>query len=98
MATIVIRSRTKEKVSCTYLWEWSVHTFHRTMSGELITKNKRIDKHKAQELIKKHGLVEAYKTLDGEIYDTPDREFKKLFPYGIRGKEERELIERTDRI
>ena len=98
MATIIIRSRTKERISGNYFWEWSVHTFHRLVDGELISQNRKIDKKKAMSIIERRGLVETFKTADGSIYDTPEMGFKKLFPYGLRTKEDIKEIEKTDRI
>ena len=86
MATIVIHSRTKEKISCTYCWEWSLHTFYRRLGGELITTNKLIDKKKALSIIDKLGLVEVHRSADGEIYDTPGGDLKRLFPRGLNDK------------
>lgn len=98
MATIVIRSRTKEKISGTFCFEWSVHTCKRDCYGELLIISRLIDRHKAQEVINRLSLVESYHTKDGEIYDTPDGAFKALFPNGLRDKFDIEQIEETDRI
>ena len=98
MATIVIRSRSKEKISGSFTFEWSVHTFHRLKNGELIAKNKLIDRAKALKIIESKGLVEAIRTKDGEIYDTPEGDFKALFPDGIRTKADNEAIEKTDKL
>lgn len=95
---IVIRSRTKEKISGTFCFEWSVHTYKRDCYGYLLINSRLVDRHKALELIKRHGLVESHTTKDGEIYDTPDGAFKALFPYGLRNKFDIEQIEKTDRI
>ena len=98
MATIVIRSRTKERISGTYCWEWSLHIFHRLLNGEIVATNKLIDKKKAQSIIERRGLVESIRTADGSIYDTPDGDFKRLFPYGVRTKGDIDAIEKTNRL
>lgn len=98
MATIVIRSRTREKISGTFSFEWSIHHARRNSHGELSLSSKLVDRHKAQEVIDRLGLVESHHTKDGEIYDTPDGAFKALFPCGLRNKFDIEQIEKTDRI
>ena len=98
MPTIVLHSRTKEKISCTYGYEWSIHTFHRLKNGELVTKNRLTTKEKALEFIEKHGLVESFRTEDGQVYDTPEGDFKALFPKGIRSREDQRKIENTDNL
>ena len=98
MGIIVIRSRTKERISGTYCFEWSVHTYGRNSWGDLQITSRLVDRHKALELIKRHGLVESHSTKDGDIYDTPDGAFKALFPEGLRDKYDIEQIEKTDRI
>lgn len=37
----------------------------------------------AREKIEAAGLVCVYKDKDGEVYDTPEGDFKKLFPSGL---------------
>lgn len=97
MATIIIHSRTKEKISGTYCMEWSKHVFHRLANGKLDVKSRRVSKSVALGVIQKLGLVEAYRTIDGEIYDTPDGELKKLFPEGIRSQKDLSAIENIDK-
>lgn len=98
MAIIVIRSRTKERISGTFCFEWSVTEAIRRRSGSLIMRTYLTTRDKAKDIIKSNGLVESYSTNDGEVYDTPDGNFKALFPDGIRTKAEREMIEKLDRI
>lgn len=61
-------------------------------------RSRKIDADKARMIIAENGLVEAHRTQDGEIYDTPQRDFKALFPDGLRNRNEIEQIEKTDRI
>lgn len=61
-----------------------------TMSSRLVTKQK------AYETIKRLGLVEAYSTTSGQIYDTPDGAFKALFPDGLHNWEDIAIIEKAD--
>ena len=98
MAMIVIRSKTTEIISKTCCFEYSLHTASRTSSGELIFHSKLIDRKRAKEIIEKKGLIESYRTGDGEIYDTPEGDFKSLFPEGIHTIGEKILIERADKI
>ena len=98
MVTFVIRSRTKEKISGTFSFEWSVHEAVRNRAGTLFLSSRMIDRQKALAIIEKHGLVECYRTRDGEIYDTKERDLKALFPQGIKDKNDEYLIEKTDRL
>lgn len=98
MATIVMHSITKEKISGTCCYEWSVTEAHRIRSGELYMRSMLVKRSKALQVIEKHGLVEAYSTREGTIYDTPEGDFKALFPRGLRTKRDIEAIEKTDRL
>lgn len=98
MALIVIRSKTKEKISCTFCFEWSVTHAHRTVGGELVMKSYLTTREKALKIIERRGLVVAHQTNDGEIYDTPEGDFKALFPRGLRLREEVQMIEKTDNL
>ena len=96
MAVIVIHSMTKERISKTVCYEWSLHEAHRNRHGELFMRSQLIKREKAMELIKKHGLVEAYREREGQIYDTPDGAFKSLFPNGVSTNAEKEAIKRAN--
>ena len=98
MATIVIRSKTKERISGTSCVEYSIHCINRSSAGTLTMTSRLVTKKKANETIKRLGLVESYSTISGQIYDTPDRACKDLFPNGLERKEEINLIEKADRI
>ena len=98
MTTIIIRSRTKERISGTFSFEWSRHDAWRDERGGLHVKNTLLSRQKAQRVIERLGLVESFRTKDGEIYDTPEGDFKALFPNGIKGRAENEIIEHTDKI
>ena len=98
MATIVIRSYSKELITGAGCFEWSVTKARRCADGELYMHSMLVTKTKARELIDKLGLVESYSTPDGEIFDTPDGEFKKLFPNGIRSNKEKLMIEKVDNL
>lgn len=98
MALIVIRSKTKEKISCTFCYEWSVHSAHRTAGGELVMKSHLVTRERALQIIDKRGLIVAHHTKDGEIYDTPEGDFKALFPRGLRMRDEVYMIEKTDNL
>ena len=98
MAKIVIRSRTKERISGTFCFEWTETVANRSRSGKLSMRSRLIDRKTAHEIIEKEGLVERYSTRDGEVYDTPDGAFKALFPRGIDNYREMEMIEKIDRL
>jgi len=98
MVTIVIRSRTKERISGTFCFEWSMHKAWRDSRGELHMENHLLTRQKAQAIIERRGLVESYSTKDGEIYDTPEGDFKALFPFGLLQKEDMETISKTDKL
>ncbi len=98
MTTIIIHSRTKEKISGTYCFEWSEHKFYRPGPGEMDVRSRLVTKSKAREIITKLGLVVSYKTADGEIYDTPEGDLKKLFPGGIRTQYDFRTIEKVDNV
>lgn len=98
MATIVIRSKTKERISGTSYAEYSIHHINRSSAGILSMSSRLVTKKKANETIKRLGLVESYSTPSGQIYDTPDGACKALFPNGLESKKEIELIEKADKI
>ena len=98
MATIVIHSITKEKISGTFCFEWTKTVASRSRYGTLSMMSRLVDRKKAKEIIEKNGLVESYSTRDGEVYDTPDGAFRALFPEGLNRKDEIEIIERLDRL
>lgn len=98
MATIVIRSFTIVPFVGIGGFEYSVTRAYRLSTGQLYMHTDLITKERARFLIKKLGLVESYSTEDGEVYDTPDGEFKALFPKGLKNRAEREMIEHTDKI
>lgn len=43
-----------------------------------------ISEKRARELIEDNGLVLAFKSKDGEVYDTPSKDFLKTYGNGIR--------------
>lgn len=58
-----------------FLWEACVNP---KKECEVITEKR------ARELIEQKGLVLAFKSEDGEVYDTPNRDFLKTYGNGIR--------------
>jgi hypothetical protein len=97
-AIIVMRSRTKDKITSTYTFEWSVTRARRDRTGKLTMSTSLVTRKQGEELIEKHGLKECYSTRDGEVYDTPDGAFKALFPDGLRDREDYEQINKLDKI
>ena len=98
MNIIVIRSKTIEKISGTCSYEYSQHRTWHDKDGHMRIYSQLISKQKAQQLITQYGLVETHSTSDGEIYDTPEKSFKALFPKGIRTIRQKNLIESLDNI
>ena len=98
MVTIVIRSFTKELVTGSGCYEWSITQASRNSYGQLFMFTKLVTKAKARKTIEDLGLVESYSTRDGEIFDTPEGDFKALFPQGIRTFADKMKIEQTDRL
>ena len=98
IATIVIRSKTKEIISGTVFYEYCLLHAWRDGMGLLRTRGKSITRQEAKAYVKANGLTEVYSTRDGDIFETPDRPFKALFPNGIRNRQELEAIEKTNRI
>lgn len=80
MNIIVIRSKTTEIITGSCSYEYSAHEI--VVHGALLNvriNSRLVSKKEAVELINRYGLVEKHSTSDGEIYDTPDESFKKLF-------------------
>ena len=98
MAIVIIHSRTKEKISGTFTYEWSRHDFHRTQGGKLSCKSRLVTRKRAMEIIQEHGLVIAHKTRDGEVYDTQQGDFRAMFPNGLTDKADISIIEKTNNL
>ena len=58
-----------------FLWEACVNP---KKEGVVITEKR------AHEIIEQKGLVLAFKSEDGEVYDTPNKDFLKTHGNGIR--------------
>lgn len=98
IATIVVRSRTKDHITGDYFWEYCLLNVWRDGFGLIRTRGKSITRQQAKAYIEKNGLTESHSTRDGQIYEAPDRPFKSLFPNGIMTRQELEAIEKTDQI
>lgn len=59
--------------------------------GNATLKATEITREEALDYIENHELIEAHKTRDGEVYDTPAGDFKALFPYGLPSAEYNKL-------
>lgn len=80
-ATIVIHSRVRSVIGAETSMEW--HSVTATgKAGSVVVDSEEIDRAEARRIIDKYGLVIAHEEADGEIYDTPDGDFKALFPLG----------------
>lgn len=98
MAIIVIRSKTMEKISGTYSIEWSVTEAGRSSDGKLWQRSRLVSRKRGQQIIRERGLVMSHETPDGEVYDTPNGDFKALFPEGLRSKDDERKIESIDNL
>lgn len=98
MPLIVIKSRTRERITGTYSTEYSCHFARRTEFGALSLASQLVTRAKAKKLIREFRLVLSHNTPDGEIYDTPTGSFKALFPNGIQTMKDMRTIETVDRI
>ena len=94
MATIVIRSKVMERISGTFYFEWRVVRGGRNALGQLSVNSHLTTKKRALMYIKKYGLVLSHSNRDGDVYDTPEGDFKALFPKGLCVKSEINQIER----
>lgn len=97
MATIVMRSKVMERISGTFCFEWRVVRGGRNALGQLSVNSQLTTKKRALAYIKKYGLVLSHSNRDGDVYDTPEGDFKALFPEGLTVKSEIEQIERIDK-
>ena len=97
MATIVMRSRVKERITGSCFFEWCSIKGWRTAAGYLHLQYKKLTREKALELIDKLGLTESHRTKDGEVYDTPDGAMKALFPDGVRDTLDSMEIDKLDK-
>ena len=98
MPIIVIKSRTKERITGTFSTEWSVHRARRHADGTLSLTSNLVSKRNAQKTIREYGLVSSFQTPDGEIFDTTTGSFKELFPNGLHSKADIKTIETVDRL
>lgn len=53
---------------------------------------RQVTRREAMDYVEEHGLVPALETKDGTIWDTPDREFQRMFP--MNTKEKRQDLEK----
>ncbi len=70
MSKIVIRSRVEflDMVG----WEWHI-------TSSPLRKGREVSRRAAREYIRAHGLVKAFSSEDGDIYDTPGGDFYNAF-------------------
>lgn len=72
MEMVVLRSRFRSAIYDVTGWEYYVVTHPgRNM--------RRVTRAEAEEIIAENGLVESLVTSDGEVYDSPGRDFLKKF-------------------
>jgi hypothetical protein len=97
MATIVMRSKVKEKITGSCFFEWCRIDGRRDRFGYLHLTYRRLSREKADELIDKLGLKESHRAKEGDIYDTPEGAFKALFPDGVRDRLDSMEIDKLDK-
>lgn len=78
----IIHSRVKSRIFGETAMQWHLLTGTMKKSGPDI-KAEEIERREALFLIRENGLVVTYSTDDGDIYDTPQQDFKAMFPNGV---------------
>lgn len=78
---LLIRYNVKMRcVEDNYSRQWaSVRPYKITGFKNIYTRVADINDDTAERLIKQHGLVCVSRSVDGEIWDTPDRDFQKAW-------------------
>lgn len=97
IASIVIKDKVTERVMKTVVPEWGLVTAVRSIDGDLTVVFREMSKEEAEERIARDGLEEAYRDRHGVIYDTPERDFRKLFPAGVSYSDGK-ILESIDRL
>ena len=98
MATVVIRSRAENRITGEYIWEYRQVKAWRDGAGALQTRAKKISKHDAEKSIEKLGLKVMHSTADGQVFDTLNGDFRRLFPGGLHNWNEIEKINKIDKL
>lgn len=98
MPIIIIRSKTKEVLTKTCMFEYRYVEGTRTRNGRLYVYVRLISRMKAKKVIESRGLVRAFSDGSGTIYDTEDQAFKALFPEGLKTIDDIYQVEKVDRV
>ena len=97
IASIVIKDKVTERVTKTVIPEWGLVTAVRSCDGDLAVVFRELTKEEAMERVEREGLVEVYRDRHGVVYDTQDRDFRKLFPTGVSHSDGK-ILESIDRL
>lgn len=97
IASIVIKDKVTERVTKTVLPEWGLVTAVRSCDGDLTVVFREMTKDEAMERVESEGLVEVYRDRHGVVYDTPEENFRLLFPNGVSYSDGK-ILESIDRL
>lgn len=78
---IVLKASVQERITGTIFWEWFII--------ENLEEKVEVTKEEALDYIERNGLVVAYETREGKVWDTPDGEFQRRNKGKFNGKIER---------
>lgn len=93
IASVIIKSKIKERVTNTVVPEWGRVCAVPSDGGRISFHWKELTPAEAKREIEADGLQEAYRDKYGIVYDTPDGAFKAMFPGGLTGPEKKALEE-----
>lgn len=92
-ASIIIKSKIRERVTDTAVPEWGRVSAVRTYGGRISFHFVEMTPAEAKLEIEADGLQESYRDKHGVVYDTPDGAFKAMFPGGLTAFEAKALEE-----
>lgn len=94
MVAIVMRSRTVSKVDGSCGWEWRIVT---DPLGHVDRDIRLVDRAEALAFIRGNGLVEAFESGDGTVWDSPDGSFRARYR-GVFSSPDARVRRRLSRI
>lgn len=96
IASVIIKSKIKERVTNTVVPEWGRVSAVRSHGGRISFHFVEMTPSEAKMEIEADGLQEAYRDKYGIVFDTPDGAFKAMFPGGLT-EPEKKALEELDR-
>lgn len=96
IASVIIKSKIKERVTNTVVPEWGRVCAVQSHGGMVAFHYTEMTPVEAKLEIEADGLQEAYRDKYGIVYDTPDGAFKAMFPGGLT-EPEKKALEELDR-